>query len=163
MSRVLYGQENPRLALLNVGSEETKGNDLVKGTAELLRDSSLNFVGMIEPYDLPLGKADVVICDGFVGNIVLKLTEGLGQAIANHVRKKGGNDALADEIDSMTNTLAIHGGGPLLGVNGIAVVGHGAAEAAGVATAISTAKFVFDNDFVGAQQKELAAFLANAG
>ncbi len=162
MSRVLYGQENPRLALLNVGSEETKGNELVKGTAELLRDSSLNFVGMIEPYDLPLGKAEVVICDGFVGNIVLKLTEGLGQAISNHVRKKGGNDALADEIDSMTNSLAIHGGGPLLGVNGIAVVGHGAAGASGVSTAINTAKFVYDNDFVGAQQKELTAFLSNA-
>ena len=148
--------------MLNVGSEETKGNELVKGTADLLRKSSLNFVGMIEPYDLPLGKAEVVICDGFVGNIVLKLTEGLGQVISDHVRKNGGNDALADEIDSMTNSLAIHGGGPLLGVNGIAVVGHGAAPASGVSTAINTAKFVYDNDFVGAQQKELTAFLANA-
>ncbi len=162
MARIVYGQENPRLALLNVGSEETKGNELVKGTSELLRDSDLNFVGMIEPYDLPLGKAEVVICDGFVGNIVLKLTEGLGQVIADHVREKSGNEGLAVEIRSMTNQLATYGGGPLLGVNGIAVVGHGAAEASGVATAIRTAKYVFDNDLVAAQHKELAAFHAGA-
>ncbi len=160
MSRIIYGQENPRLALLNVGSEETKGNDLVKETAELLRGSNLNFVGMIEPYDLPLGKAEVVICDGFVGNIVLKLTEGLGRVISDHVREKSGDDALADEVHSMTNQLVTYGGGPLLGVNGIAVVGHGAAEASAVATAIKTAKHVFDNDFVAAQQKDLAAFHA---
>ena len=160
MSRIIYGQDNPRLALLNVGSEETKGNDLVKETSELLRGSNLNFVGMIEPYDLPLSKAEVVICDGFVGNIVLKLTEGLGRVISDHVREKSGDDALADEVHSMTNQLATYGGGPLLGVNGIAVVGHGAAEASAVATAIKTAKHVFDNDFVAAQQKDLAAFHA---
>ena len=161
MSRIVYGQENPRLALLNVGSEETKGNELVKETAELLRNSNLNFIGMIEPYDLPLGKAEVVICDGFVGNIVLKLTESLGRAIADHVLERVGDADLAGEIHSMTNQLATYGGGPLLGVNGIAVVGHGAAEASGVATAIKTAKHVHDNDLVGAQQKELSAFLAN--
>lgn len=157
MSRIIYGQKNPRIALLNVGSEETKGNTLVKETAELLTRSNLNYVGMIEPYDLPYDKADVVICDGFVGNVVLKLTEGLGKAIADLVRDKGAG-ALADEIYSMTNQLATYGGGPLLGVNGIAVVGHGAAGSIGIATAIKTAKHVFDNDFVAAQQKELAEF-----
>ena len=121
MSRIIYGQKNPRIALLNVGSEETKGNTLVKETAELLTRSNLNYVGMIEPYDLPYDKADVVICDGFVGNVVLKLTEGLGKTIADLVRDKGAG-ALADEIYSMTNQLATYGGGPLLGVNGIAVV-----------------------------------------
>lgn len=159
MSRIIYGQKNPRIALLNVGSEETKGNTLVKETAELLTRSNLNYVGMIEPYDLPYDKADVVICDGFVGNVVLKLTEGLGKAIADLVRDKGAG-ALADEIYSMTNQLATYGGGPLLGVNGIAVVGHGAAGSKGIATAIKTAKHVFDNDFVAAQQKELAEFHA---
>ncbi len=159
MSRINYGQENPRIALLNVGSEETKGNSLVKETAELLKRSNLNYVGMVEPYDLLHGKAEVVICDGFVGNVVLKLTEGLGRAIADLVRDKG-DGALADEIYSITNLLASYGGGPLLGVNGIAVVGHGAAGSSGIATAIKTAKHVFDNDFVEAQQKELAAFHA---
>ena len=162
MSRIMYGQENPRIALLNVGSEETKGNDLVKGTVELLKKSRLNFIGMLEPYDLPHSKAEVVLCDGFVGNVVLKLTEGLGKVISEHVRKRTGNNALAGEIYSLTNSLATYGGGPLLGVNGIAVVGHGAAESPGIATAIRTAKHVFDNDFVAAQQKELAAFHALA-
>lgn len=157
MSRIIYGQKNPRIALLNVGSEETKGNTLVKETAALLASSNLNYVGMVEPYDLPYGKADVVICDGFAGNVVLKLTEGLGQAIADLVRDKG-DSSLADEIYSITNQLATYGGGPLLGVNGIAVVGHGAADSSGIATAIKTAKYVFDNDFVAAQQKELAEF-----
>ena len=160
MARIVYGQENPRIALLNVGSEETKGNELVKATSELLRDSQLNFVGMLEPYDLPYGKAEVVLCDGFVGNVVLKLTEGLGKAISEHIREKSGDTELAEEIFSMTNQLATFGGGPLLGVNGIAVVGHGAAESSGIATAIRTAKHVIDNDFVTAQQKELAAFHA---
>ena len=159
MSRVVYGRENPRIALLNVGSEETKGNSLAKETAEMLKRSSLNYVGMIEPYDLPYDKADVVLCDGFVGNVVLKLTEGLGRAIADLVRDRG-DDLLADEIYSMTNLLATYGGGPLLGVNGIAVVGHGAASSTGIATAIKTAKHVFDNDFVAAQQKELSEFHA---
>jgi glycerol-3-phosphate acyltransferase PlsX len=160
MSRIVYGQENPRIALLNVGSEETKGNELVKGTAELLKNSPLNFIGMLEPYDLPLGKADVVICDGFVGNIVLKLTEGLGKVISEHVREKSGDGTLADEVYSLTNQLATYGGGPLLGVNGIAIVGHGAAEASGIATAIKMARRAFDNDFVAAQQQELADFHA---
>ena len=162
MSRIIYGQEDPRIALLNVGSEETKGNELVKGTTELLKNSPLNFIGMLEPYDLPHGKAEVVLCDGFVGNVVLKLTEGLGKAISEHVREKSGDTELADEVFSMTNQLATFGGGPLLGVNGIAVVGHGAAEASGIATAIRTAKHVFDHDFVAAQQKELAAFHSQA-
>ncbi len=160
MSRVIYSQDNPRIALLSVGSEETKGNSLVKETADLLKNSGLNFIGMIEPYDLPRGKAEVVICDGFVGNIVLKLTEGLGQTISEHVRDATENDELADEIYSLTNQLATFGGGPLLGVNGIAVVGHGAAGVQGIATAIKTAKHVYDNDFIEAQQKELAAFRA---
>ena len=131
----------------------------MKETAELLTHSNLNYVGMIEPYDLPYDKADVVICDGFVGNVVLKLTEGLGKAIADLVRDKEAG-ALADENLLNDNQLATYGGGPLLGVNGIAVVGHGAAGSKGIATAIKTAKHVFDNDFVAAQQKELAEFHA---
>ena len=163
MSRIIYGQDNPRVALLNVGSEETKGNELVKGTAELLNKSRLNYIGMIEPYDLPLGKAEVVLCDGFVGNVVLKLTEGLGKVISENVRDNGGNDELADDIYKATNQLETYGGGPLLGVNGIAVVGHGAAEPSGIVNAINTAKFVVDNDFVTAQQTELDAFHADVG
>ena len=104
MSRIMYGQENPRIALLNVGSEDTKGNELVKGTVELLKKSRLNFIGMLEPYDLPHGRAEVVLCDGFVGNIVLKLTEGLGKVISEHVRKRTGDNALAGEIYSLTNS-----------------------------------------------------------
>lgn len=158
MSRIVYEHENPRIALLNVGSEETKGNDLVKETAELLRDSGLNFIGMIEANDLPYGHAEVVVCDGFVGNVVLKLTEGLGSAIAENIRETTGNNEMADEIFSKTNLLATFGGGPLLGVNGCAVVGHGAAGIDGIATAIATARTVRQRDFIKAQQEELHKF-----
>ncbi len=155
MARVIYDLQNPRIALLNVGSEETKGNSLVKETAELLRISDLNYVGMVEANDLPLGKAEVVLCDGFVGNIVLKLIEGLGRTIADHVRNSSDNHTLADEIHNHTNPLAAFGGGPLLGVNGIAVVGHGSATQNGIATAIETARDMSQRDFVGEQQAEL--------
>lgn len=158
MSRIVYEHENPRIALLNVGSEETKGNDLVKETAKLLRDSGLNFIGMIEANDLPYGHAEVVVCDGFVGNVVLKLTEGLGSAIAQNIRETTGNNEIADEIFRKTNLLATFGGGPLLGVNGCAVVGHGAAGIDGIATAIATARTVRQRDFIKAQQEELHKF-----
>ncbi len=157
MSKLVYSQENPRVALLSVGSEETKGNELVKAAAALLKDSPLNFIGMVEPEDLLAGKAEVVLCDGFIGNVVLKLTEGLGRVIADHVRSKSDNDELADEVFAQTNLLASFGGGPLLGVNGIAIAGHGSSQVDGIATAIRTAKLVHDLDLVSAQQKELAA------
>ena len=155
MSRVIYGQRDPRIALLNVGSEATKGNALVKDTAHLLRNSDLNCVGMIEANERPFGKAEVVLCAGFIGNIVLKLTEGLGKVIAAHVRRNSRGDALADEIYSKTNPLAGFGGGPLLGVNGTAIVGHASTRQDGIASAIETAREVFRRDFVPAQQQEL--------
>ncbi len=155
MARILYDQQTPRIALLNVGSEETKGNELVKQTAAILRESKLNFIGMIEANELPQAKAEVVICDGFIGNIVLKLTEGIGSVISEHVRQATGNDSVADDIFRHTNTLATFGGGPLLGVNGTAIVGHGMTDANGIANAIRTAQTTHLRGFVAAQQDEL--------
>ncbi|MDA1296929.1 MAG: phosphate acyltransferase PlsX [Chloroflexi bacterium] len=159
MSRLIYGKKNPRVALLSVGSEEGKGNAQVKATTLLLRASSLNFIGNIEPHDLPAGKAEVVVCDGFVGNIVLKLTEGLGRAIAAHIRSalpgSPEADALADEVFARTNMLEVFGGGPLLGLKGAAIVGHGSSGVDAVAGAIATAKVVIDNGYINAQHGEL--------
>ncbi|GIT19217.1 MAG: hypothetical protein CM1200mP39_20230 [Dehalococcoidia bacterium] len=78
-------------ALLSVGSEKGKGNSFVKETTELFNAVDLNFIGNIKPNDLPNGKAEVVICDGFVGNVILKLTEGLGSAIVDHIHKALGD------------------------------------------------------------------------
>ncbi|MDA1279939.1 MAG: phosphate acyltransferase PlsX [Chloroflexi bacterium] len=159
MSKLIYNNENPRVALLSVGSENGKGNALVKGATELLASSHLNFIGNIEPNDLPRGVAEVVLCDGFVGNVVLKLTEGLGNAVVNHVKDVLGDTEqsrnLSNEIFERMNILEAFGGGPLLGVNGLAIVGHGASGVDAVANAIGTAKYVKSTGLIEAQQAEL--------
>ena len=159
MSKLIYKNENPRIALLSVGSEEGKGNALVKETTELLASTDLNFIGNIEPNDLPAGKAEVVLCDGFVGNVILKLTEGLGDAVVSHVKEVLGDteesENLSNAIFQRMNILEAFGGGPLLGVNGLAIVGHGASGVNAIANAIGTAKYVIDTGLIGAQQAEL--------
>ena len=159
MSRLIYGKENPRVALLSVGSEDGKGNAQVKATTELLKASSLNFIGNIEPHDLPRNVAEVVVCDGFVGNVVLKLTEGLGRVITEHIRSAVGDTEagrkLADEVFARTNQLESLGGGPLLGLNKVAVVGHGGAGVDAVAAAIGTAVTVIKKGYIEAQPGEL--------
>ncbi|MEX0763450.1 MAG: phosphate acyltransferase PlsX [Dehalococcoidia bacterium] len=160
MSRLVYRSDNPRVALLSVGAEEGKGNRLVRETTELLKTSSLNFIGNVEANDLPFGKAEVVICDGFVGNVILKLTEALGDAVVSEIKSALGDSpegqGLARTIFEKMNTLKAFGGGPILGVNGVAVVGHGRARASSIASAISTAKHVVEIGFVEASAKELA-------
>lgn len=159
MSKLIYKNENPRIALLSIGSEDGKGNALVKETTRLLASTGLNFIGNIEPNDLPAGKAEVVLCDGFVGNVILKLTEGLGDAVVGHVKEVLGeteeSEKLSTAIFERMNILEAFGGGPLLGVNGLAIVGHGASGVNAVANAIGTAQFVIDTGLIGAQQGEL--------
>lgn len=146
-SRQFWGVNQPRVAILSVGSEVGKGDKLVKDTTELMAETGVNFIGNIEGNDLPNNKADVVVCDGFVGNVVMKLTEGLGSTIVGRLRERLQghlvedklNEAL-EEIYNLTNMVQSYGGGPILGVNGVSVVGHGRARADGVAKAISTAE-----------------------
>ena len=159
-ARLVYGVENPTVALLNVGSEDAKGNELVKQTHKLMVESKLNYVGMVEANELTDKKADVVLCDGFVGNIVLKLTEGLGRVISDDIRAAG-HEELADQVFKKTNLLAEMGGGPLLGVNGVAIVGHGSTGVEGVTQAIMVAHHALEVGFVEAQQTELNALHAD--
>jgi glycerol-3-phosphate acyltransferase PlsX len=132
----------------------------VRETSELLNASSLNFIGNLEPGDLTGGNAEVVVCDGFVGNMVLKLTEALGQAIVTDIEAAVGQTdsgaALARDVFDRTNVLEALGGGPLLGVNGVAIVGHGKALAPSIANAIATAVTIVTTDFVKASAEELS-------
>lgn len=159
MSKHIYKNENPRIALLSVGSEKGKGNALVRETTDLLNSTGLNFIGNIEPNDLPMGKAEVVLCDGFVGNVILKLVEGLGDSIVEHVKEVLGeteeSKKLSKEIFERLNILEAFGGGPLLGVNGLAIVGHGASGVDAIANAIGTASYVIETGLIDAQQAEL--------
>ena len=167
MARVILDVENPRVAILSVGAEEGKGNRLVKETIGILKASGMNFIGNVEASDLPFGRADVVVCDGFVGNVMLKLTEALGEAISRDVRKRlaGSREGeeLADHIYNLTNRIETYGGGPLLGVRGVVIVGHGRSQASSIAKAIQTARTTVERGFVEEAQKEIARLRAAIG
>ena len=145
-ARTYMGIENPRVGLLSVGSEAAKGTRQVQESYQLFQDSRLNFVGNVEGMDFFTNKADVIICDGFVGNILIKFTEGLGGALADYLKKNLSQvmpddavDKIASDIWETTNRPRTVGGGPLFGVNGAVVLGHGSCRAEGVAGAITTA------------------------
>ena len=164
MSRVILNAENPRVAVLSVGAEEGKGNRLVKETTSILKASGLNFIGNVEASDLPFGCAEVVVCDGFVGNVIVKLVEALGQAISSDVRERlAGSDIgeeLADHIYDLTNRVEAYGGGPLLGVRGVMMVGHGRSQARSIARAIQTARMLVERKFVTEEEEEVARLRA---
>ncbi len=169
-ARQFWGIERPRVALLSVGAEAGKGNRQVREATELIANSGLNFIGNLEANDLPHGKAEVAVCDGFVGNIVMKLTEALGSATADHVRERlkgklpdDDVESLASELYEISNLVETLGGGPLLGVNGVSVVGHGRGKADSVRRAIGTAKRAVDVGFVTGLNQELAAMRDRAG
>ncbi len=145
----VLGVLRPRVGLLSIGEEDSKGNDLVKRALELLRASSLNFVGNVEGRDVFCGGADVVVCDGFVGNICLKLSEGLAEAISRMLRTE-----FEGSLSSMLGYLLArgafgrfkktvdyseYGGAPLLGINGIAIVSHGKSTPKAIKNAVKMA------------------------
>ena len=161
-ARTFFGVDDPRIALLSVGAEAGKGNRQVRETTELFESGGLNFIGNIEANDLPKGIAEVVVCDGFVGNIVMKLTEGLGQQLSDHLRSKLDGRLPKDDLDlvlkefyDMNNVVESRGGGPLLGVNGVSVVGHGSARADAVERALATAKLAVETDFITQMNRRL--------
>jgi glycerol-3-phosphate acyltransferase PlsX len=153
-SRAVLGIANPRVGLLNIGEEEQKGTSLVKETAGMLRASGLNFVGNIEGHAIFQGAADVVVCEGFVGNIVLKTTEGLAESILAMITDAGreaakGDPSSATGLKQVLGGLksrmdyAVYGGAPLLGFEGVVLIGHGRSSAEAVANAVRTgAEFV---------------------
>jgi len=141
----LLGIEAPRVGLLSIGSEDVKGNELVRGARELIRaDTRINLTGNVEGRDLFEGKIDVAICDGFVGNVVLKLVEGLAEGLFNTIRKEiaEANADLAESFKPVIQTVwAKHdyneyGGAPLLGVDGLCVICHGSSDARAIKNAI---------------------------
>ncbi len=160
-SKIFCDIENPKVGLLSVGSEEVKGNRQTREAHNLLSKSNLNFIGNVEGIDIPKSKADVIVCDGFVGNILMKFTEGLGQAVIEYLGKyldasKGeASDSLIRELNKLTNFAEHFGGAPLLGLNGICVVGHGRSRSNAIMLAIEMAKTAIEKEFVDVMTKEL--------
>ncbi|MDP6823929.1 MAG: phosphate acyltransferase PlsX [Dehalococcoidia bacterium] len=161
-SQVVFGAENPRVALLSVGAEAGKGNSQVKEATALLENSGLNFIGNLEANDIPHGRAEVIVCDGFVGNVVMKLTEGIGETLSADIRELMAGrvpeidiEEISQRIYETTNLPEAHGGGPLFGVKGVAVVGHGKAMAPAVRRAIQTARRSVALNYVEQAEAEL--------
>ena len=143
----IVGVKNPRVAILNVGAEEEKGNKLVKETFPMLKEcKNINFIGSIEARDIPHGYADVIVCEAFSGNVVLKLYEGVASVLLSKV-KEGLKSSLRASIGgllakpALKNTLKAfdiseYGGAPLLGLKGLVVKTHGSADANDIKNAI---------------------------
>lgn len=136
----VMGVKNPRVAIVNVGLEEEKGNALVKETYPLLKEcKDINFIGSIEAREIPNGYADVIVCEAFVGNVILKLTEGLAttligmvkQSFMTNLKSKIGALLVKDALKSSLKGMDVsqYGGAPLLGLNGLVVKTHGSAKA----------------------------------
>ncbi|MCI5855937.1 MAG: phosphate acyltransferase PlsX [Agathobacter sp.] len=143
----VVGVKNPRVAIVNIGAEEEKGNALVKATLPLLKEcTDINFVGCIESRDIPRGGADVIVCEAFVGNVILKLYEGLSSTLIG-VIKQGLMSTLKSKIGAALALPALkktiksfdateYGGAPLLGLNGLVVKTHGSAKAKEITNSI---------------------------
>jgi phosphate acyltransferase len=147
--RTIWGVKKPRVALLSIGEEEAKGNDLTREASGRLKQTSLNFVGNIEGRDVFRGNVDVIVCDGFIGNIVLKLSEGLVEHIGGML-KKAIKSSLTSQLGYALSKRAFddfrkrtdyseYGGAPLLGVRGITIIGHGRSNPNAIKNAIRVA------------------------
>lgn len=152
---------NPRVALLSIGAEPSKGNRQVRESHELFRRSGLNFVGNVEGMDLFTDKADVIVCDGFVGNIVLKFAEGMAAALYEYVRQHTSPSLLLRTLEPMASALwelvalGRKTGGPVFGVNGVVVVGHGASRADAIVGSVATARRCLECGLVEGMREEL--------
>jgi len=166
-ARVALGCRTPRVGLLSVGAEESKGNDLTREAHRLLKVAPVNFVGNVEGPDVFAGHADVIVCDGFTGNITLKVSEGLVETVES---------LLHDELSSTFGTrvgyllsrqayrrfrkrldYSEYGGAPLVGVNGVCIVGHGRSTAKAVRNAVAMASRAVSDGFLESLAREVAA------
>ncbi|HSQ78321.1 MAG TPA: phosphate acyltransferase PlsX [Nitrospirota bacterium] len=148
-AKYLLKNPNPRVGLLSIGEEATKGNELTKEAFKLLTETSLNFIGNVEGRDVMSGRADVVVCDGFIGNVVLKVSEAVAESIDLILRENVGDNlvrklgyfmmrpafrALKRRVD-----YAEYGGAPLIGINGISIISHGRSTDRAIKNAIRVA------------------------
>ena len=173
MENVL-GIKNPRVAIVNIGAEEEKGNALVKETFPLLKEcTDINFVGSIEAREIPHGEADVIVCEAFVGNVILKLYEGLAGTLVGAI-KKGMMSTVRSKIGAalalpaLKSTLKAfdatqYGGAPLLGLNGLVVKTHGSAKAVEITNSIFQCVTFKEQDINGKIRKNIISSTEQEG
>jgi glycerol-3-phosphate acyltransferase PlsX len=155
-SQYVLGVTDPKVGLLNIGEEECKGNDLAIRTHQMLKDNpKISFIGNAEGRDVLSGRFDVIVCDGFVGNVLLKFAEGVGEVILQILREELpqglqgqlGTSLLKPNLKRIKQRIdhAEHGGGLLLGVAGICIISHGSSQAPSIFNAIRLAKDAIEN------------------
>ncbi len=166
-SRNVHGIESPSVGVLSIGEEESKGNELTKEVHRLLKDAPFNFLGNVEGKDVFSGRVNVIVCDGFVGNIVLKVTESFAEILENlliselrrGIKGKLGGLLIKNSYRAFKKKISSsgYGGAPLLGINGACVIAHGSSSPEAIKSAILTA-----HDFVKADaNSRMASALKN--
>ncbi len=159
----VFGIESPKVGIVNVGSEEKKGNEFIKQSSSLLSKANINFIGNVEGNQIPEGKVDVAVCDGFTGNVVLKFMEGLARTLIGELKgvflksfiTKVSYLAIKKHFKNFSKKLdaSENGGAPLLGINGRVIKGHGNSKAKAIKSAINKA-YVFAQSTMIEQLKE---------
>jgi len=165
-AREWIGIASPRVGLLSIGEEETKGNELTREAHRLLKASALNFIGNIEAREIFAGQADVVVCDGFTGNVALKLSEGLVEMVEELLGAEL-QSTFSAQVGSLLSRRAFrrfrkrvdyseYGGAPLMGVAGLCIVGHGRSSAKAVRNAVAMASRLVGNNVLARVEQEIA-------
>ncbi|HEX9756709.1 MAG TPA: phosphate acyltransferase PlsX [Nitrospiria bacterium] len=164
-ARRVQGKVNPRVGLLSIGEEAIKGNELTKETFRLLRERDLNFIGNVEGRDVYNGNADVIVCDGFIGNVVLKVSEGLADTIGNFLKREIEGSSLGvlgylllkPALNRFKKKVdyAEYGGAHLLGVNGVSIICHGRSSGKAIKNAIKMAKQALEQRVNEAIQRDI--------
>jgi glycerol-3-phosphate acyltransferase PlsX len=166
-ARVAFDVESPRIGLLSIGEEATKGNELTREAHRLLKASSLPFIGNVEARDVYSGDADVIVCDGFTGNVALKISEGLVEVVETLLSEEL-SSTVTMRVGSLLTRRALrhfrrrvdyseYGGAPLLGVAGATIVGHGRSSAKAVRNAVAMAYRFAASRFIERVEQDIAA------
>jgi glycerol-3-phosphate acyltransferase PlsX len=166
-ARVVFGIETPRVGLLSIGEEETKGNELTREAHRVLKMAPVAFVGNIEAKRVYSGEADVIVCDGFTGNVALKISEGLVEVVEGLLKEEL-SSTITTRVGSLLTSRALrhfrrrvdyseYGGAPLLGVAGVTIVGHGRSSAKAVRNAVAMAYRFADTRFIARVEQDIAS------
>lgn len=171
--RYILNRDNPRVGILNIGEEEGKGTEFIKETRELLEKSNLNFIGNVEGKDLFSGKCEVILCDGFAGNIALKVSESAVEAMQVFLKRhllssilgKIGLIFMIPSLKRLKKELdyAEYGGAPLLGIDGVVIIGHGRSNARAIKNAIRVAKEEVERQFTAKIKEAIKPMASKEG
>lgn len=169
-AKEIYSCENPSVGVLSVGEEESKGNELSLAAHKLLKESKLNFIGNVEGRDVVKGNVDVIVCDGFLGNVILKFGESVLALLKSRIKdysKKGLLNKIYALIVKKVLKASLsdmdyqtHGGVPLLGVNGISIIGHGSSTPLAIKNMVLRAKEMYDKKLIQKFQEAIKDYAA---